>query len=370
MASSASSPSSSLQANPTANQMHVSGLGLEVNPYATRYSCLKGSCKVTSMAAPAPQETNLKPTAHEQHTLAAPLAYHSAFADSDADVVLASSEGTLYRVHAYTLRTTSGLFKTLLSLPPPPGGHTVSPIPTGEPDTVLEPLLCLMCGLHTPPWPSLAALSAVLTLAQNWVSPGPIAYLRPLLKSPKFLTTDPLRVYALAAHFGFRAEAQIASTHTLTLDLLHPQHADALGAMPAVAALALVRLHRTRRDALRALLDSPERFLAGNGQPFYCSACAITPLENRTWRALKHRILRELDACAGGDALGARAMWGEGGMGVWEEARACWKAVCVKPGCAAANYDRAATVKQIQACVEGLPKVVEVDWLEESGNLD
>ncbi|KAJ7027707.1 hypothetical protein C8F04DRAFT_1113919 [Mycena alexandri] len=321
------------------------------------------------MAAPAPQETKLKAPAHEQHTLDAPLPYHSAFADSDAEIVLASSEGTLYRVHAYTLRTTSGIFKTLLSLPPPPGGHGVEPIPIDEPDKVLEPLLCLMCGLPTPPWNSLDDLSAVLTLAQNWGALGPIALLRPALTAHRFLAANPIHVYALATHFGWRAEAQFASTHTLSLDLLDPKHADSLGCMPAVATIALLRLHRTRRDALSALLNSPERFLAGNGQPFYCSACAITPLENRSWRALKHRILKELDTSAAGDGLGP-GMWKEGGMGTWKEARECWAAVCVKSGCGAANYDRPATVKQIRACVEGLPAVVEVDWLEEERNMD
>ncbi|KAJ7183753.1 hypothetical protein C8R46DRAFT_1308735 [Mycena filopes] len=334
------------------------------------------------MAAPAPQEINLKPTAHERPAVdASVVVYHSDFADPDADIVLASSEGTLYRVHAYTLRTTSGFFKTLLSLPPPPGGHSDEPIPTHEADNVLEPLLCLMCGLPTPPHTSLSSLSALLTLAQNWSAPGPLALLRPALSSHTFLTTDPLRVYALAAHFGWRREAQLASTHTLALPLplLHASYAPALAALPAPALLALLRLHRTRRAALRALLDSPERFLAGNGQPFYCSACAVTPLENRTWRALKHRIFKEIDARAAGDALAlGPGMWdagegegeGGGGMGTWAEARACWAAVCVKPGCGAANYDRPATLKQIRACVDGLPKVVEVEWLEEGTDVD
>jgi hypothetical protein len=174
-------------------------------------------------------------------------------------------------------------------------------------------------------------------------------------------------VYALTSHFGFRPETQLASTHTLSLNLFDPTHADVLASIPSTAALPLLRLHRRRRDALRDMLDSPERFLAGNGQPFHCSACAITPLENRTWRALKHRILRELDVCAGGDAL-RDGMWGPGGMGTWAEAKACWAAVCVKPGCAAANYDRPATIKQIRACLEGLSARVEVDWLREEGD--
>ncbi|KAJ7318754.1 hypothetical protein DFH08DRAFT_754659 [Mycena albidolilacea] len=316
----------------------------------------------------APQESNSKLEIHKQPApCAPPPKYHVAFADSDAEIVIASSEETLYRMHAYTLRTTSGLFKTLLSLPPPPGGHSAEPITVHEPDAVVEPLLRLMCGLTTSPWTSLDQLSAVFALAQNWDAPGPIAHLRPALTSHKFLATGPLRVYTLTSHFGFRPEMQLASTHTLSLNLFDPAHADVLASMPSTAALPLLRLHRRRRDALRDMLDSPERFLAGNGQPFHCSACAITPLENRTWRALKHRILRELDVCASGDTL-RDGMWGPGGMGTWAEAKACWAAVCVKPECAAANYDRVATIKQIRACLEGLSARVEVDWLREEGD--
>ncbi|KAJ6471833.1 hypothetical protein C8R47DRAFT_1147237 [Mycena vitilis] len=328
----------------------------------------------------APQETNLKPIAREEPSPCArkcaltpsPI-YHPDFSAREDEIVLQSSEGTLYRVHEYTLRTTSGLFKSMLSLPPPPGGHSPEPIAIHEPDAVVEPLLRLICGLATPTWTSLASLSAVLTLAENWTAPGPIALLRPALTSPKFLTTSPLHVYALATHLNFRAEAQLASTHTLHLNLFDTQHAEVLESMPACAVLPLLRLHRARRDGLKALLDSPERFLAGNGQPFHCSACAITPLDNSSWRALKHRVLREFDVCAGGDALGA-GFWdkreegkGRSGMGTWEEAKACWAAVCVRRECAAANYDRAATIKQMRACVDGLPTMVEVDWMQEEG---
>ncbi|KAK6987606.1 F-box domain-containing protein [Favolaschia claudopus] len=331
------------------------------------------------MAAPQ-QRTYCKLIAEVNQTTASSTIYHLAFADPDAEIALESAEGTLYRVHSYTLQTTSGLFKTLLSLPPPPGGHSTDPIPVYQPDAVLEPLLRLMCGLETPPWTSIDALSAVLFLAQNWDAPGPLASLRSALTSHKFLTSDPLRVYALASHFGFRPETQLASTRTLSSNIFSLESFDILSTMPASATLPLLRLHRARRDALRTLFDSPERFLAGNGQPFHCSSCAITPLENSSWRALKHRVLRELDVCSSGAAMqdygiaamqdygiavSTGGMWGEDGMGNWPEAKACWAAVCVKPGCGATNYDRVATIRQMRACLDGLPFAVDVDWLDE-----
>ncbi|KAJ7494844.1 hypothetical protein B0H11DRAFT_1802400 [Mycena galericulata] len=308
----------------------------------------------------AARTTNFKPGAHEQNTQCAPPAvrstYHPTFSSLEADIVLVSSEGTLYRVHSYTLRKTSGFFRTMLSLPAPEGGHTGA-IAIHQKADVLEPLLCLVSGLYTRPWRSYDELEAVLSLAENWDAPGPISSIRTALAGNKWLTADPLRLYALATHFGWRTEAKLASTHTLTLNLSDPAHAPALTRIPSTALLALLRLHRARRDALRDMLDSPERFLAGNGEPFYCSSCAVTPLENRTWRALKHRIMREMDVRPLGDALGVPV----GGMCDWLEAQACWAAKCTKEGCGAANYDRVATLRQIRGCVHGLPRSVDLE---------
>ncbi|KAJ6533805.1 hypothetical protein DFH09DRAFT_932676 [Mycena vulgaris] len=305
------------------------------------------------MAAP---DNILKNSAHEPNTLCSTPSYHPAFSAPGADIVLESSARTLYRIDSYTLRTTSGLFKTMLSLPPPKGGQTNEPIAIYQPDVVVEPLLRLMCGLYTPSWRTYDELESVLFLAESWDAPGPICALRTALRAPKWLATYPLRLYALAMHFGWRADAQLASTHTLALDLFDPTHADTLARLPSAALLPLLALHRARRTGLRMLLDSPDRFLAGNGEPFHCSACAVTPLDNRTWRALKHRILREMDRTPLGAALGVPV----GGMCDWPEAQACWAAKCGKEGCGAANYDRIATLKQIRACVDSLPVAVDI----------
>ncbi|KAJ7107002.1 hypothetical protein C8R44DRAFT_805089 [Mycena epipterygia] len=295
---------------------------------------------------------DLNNTAHEPNT----LCYHPAFS-SEADIVLQSAEGTLYRIHSYTLRTTSGLFRTMLSLPPPTGGHMAEPIAIHEPDAVADPLLRLMCGLATDPWHSYDQLESVVFLAEKWDAPGPLAAVRTALSGHRWLTAAPLRIYALAAHFGWRAELALASKHTLALDLFTPVHAETLSSLPPAALLALLRLHRGRRDALRTALDSPERFVAGNGDAYMCAACAVTPLENHTWRALKTRVFREMDCRPDGEALGVPV----GGMCDWPETRACWAATCVREGCGAANYDRVGTLKQIRACVDALPVAVDVD---------
>lgn len=209
--------------------------------------------------------------------------YHPLFSFPDADVTLRSLEGTLYRVHSFTLRATSGFFATMFSLPQPkscaaeyrtdPRGQ-VRAEPTRERypealdvyehDRAIEPLLKLMTGLPVPRWESLDDIERVLTIAEKWDTPGPISSVRYVFSAKHILERDPLRCYLLARHFGWDAESRLASTYTLALDLHSRVHAPTLDQLASVDLIRLLNLHRRRRDMFRDFLNSPERFAAGN----------------------------------------------------------------------------------------------------------
>jgi hypothetical protein len=202
--------------------------------------------------------------------------FHPDFCSTDADVILRSFEGTLYRIHSYTLRTTSGLFDTLFSLPQPSTSSCCSEkastsqlpdpeeIPLFEPDFVVERLLRLLCSVPVPTWESYDEVDRILMAAEKWDTPGPIASIRAALTRPEFLSSDPLRLYVIASHFGWKEEAKLASTETLKLDLNDPQYADTLARLSSKDLMRLLNFHRKRRDMFRKLLNSPERFTAGN----------------------------------------------------------------------------------------------------------
>jgi len=297
--------------------------------------------------------------------------FHPLFSFPDADIILRSFEGTLYRIHSYTLRTTSGLFDTMFNLPQPAmkvigqghcdekgrGGETCEPeeIPTYESDFVLERLLRLLCSFPIPSWESYDDVDRVLTAAEKWDTPGPIATIRAALTCPKFLTSDPLRLYVLARHFDWKEEAKLASTHTLRLNLLDPVHAPTLARLSSKDLVPLLNLHRKRRDTFKKLLDSPERFAAGNSTPYHCSRCGITQLDNHTWREFKNAMFAEIDRRPLGDTLGVAV----GYSAEWPEAKACWGAKCSKEGCGGSNYDMVATLRQIRNCIDILPSTIE-----------
>ncbi|KAG5643757.1 hypothetical protein DXG03_009692 [Asterophora parasitica] len=298
--------------------------------------------------------------------------FHPEFSFPDADVILRSFEGTLYRIHSYTLRTTSGLFNTMFNLPQPPkskirhqgqrdqlgaeyGDFEPEEIPIYESDFVLERLLRLLCSIPVPSWESYDDVDRVLTAAEKWDTPGPIASIRAALTCPQFLTSDPLRLYVLAKHFDWREEAKLASTHTLKLNLHDPVHAPMLARLSSKDLLPLLNLHRKRRDMFKKLIDSPERFAAGNSSPYHCSRCGVTQLDNRTWQEFKNAMFAEIDRRPLGDELGVAP----GQSADWSEAKACWEAKCAKEGCGGRNYDRIATLRQIRNCIELLPKTIE-----------
>lgn len=348
-------------------------------------------------------------------------AYHPSFRSTDADVILCSADGVLYRIHSYILRTTSGLFRTLFSLPQPEhdpptvidndrnfpeqegcvnGRTPLKPevLPTHESSEVLTLLLSLLLARPLPSpitdWGDASSpyglIERVLALAEAWDAPGAIAAIRPSLCDRNLIGVDPLRLYAIASHFGWKAEKKLSSMYTLGLDLLS-EEADNIGAcrsgheiarscsaitrtssskeglarLSSRDLLALFKLRRRRCDIFRSLIDSQDRFTAGNSSHYQCARCGVTPLDNRTWRAFKHAMMMEMDRRPLGDGIIGGKVHGIGGkkclLGViaWPEADACWEARCTKEGCGGFNYDRSATLKQIKSCVDVLPLHVE-----------
>ncbi|KAM6499140.1 hypothetical protein JOM56_004648 [Amanita muscaria] len=283
----------------------------------------------------------------------------------DGDIILRSLQGTLFHLHSYTLRTTSGLFRTIFTLPqpcsPPP---TPIIIPIYEPTSLLTQFLPLLTGrpspkaLHTL---DLGTLTRLLVIAEKWDAPGPITYIRNYLGPlTGFFRTDPVRVYVLSRHFRWRAEAERAAVSLLALSEEEVERRwDATMFMVTNRAWdSLVELRRRRCGRFKELIDSQERFTAGNNPNNACIRCS-TKLDNSSWTELKSAMVAELESRPLGDtvlaAMAVPAGANSGGTGRgdgWHELVSCFQAQCP---CGAANYDPLATIKQIRKCVKELP---------------
>ncbi|KAF8917899.1 hypothetical protein CPB85DRAFT_1430976 [Mucidula mucida] len=303
--------------------------------------------------------------------------YQESFSSPNADVVLRSSDNILYRIPSYTLRTTSGFFRTMFSLPQPcrptVEGHerascstfeeVEEEIPTHEPSCTLTPLLLLLSGKSLPTpisqW-SFDTLERVLTLAENWDALGPISIIRMAITAPSFLATDPLRVYVLSSHFDWTEERDCAARHTLQSDLLSSPPC-ILERLSSKDLMHLMRLRRARVETFQTLINDVHRFSAGNNDAYACARCSSSQLDNQTWKDFKQAMLVEIDKRPLGDTVSGYSVDGIGGdmasLGVmaWKEAEQCWAAKCQNADCGAANYDRLTTLKQIKQCVDELP---------------
>ncbi|KAI0047466.1 hypothetical protein FA95DRAFT_1559090 [Auriscalpium vulgare] len=279
----------------------------------------------------------------------------------DADVVLGSRDGVLFRVPSTTLKMTSSWFRTLFTLPQSTIPSTpTTPTPSPLSDTInldedartLEHLLRMICGLTIPELDSWDTVEPLLYAAEKYDMPGPQSIVRALVRTPPFLDT-PLRLYAAACRYGWAAEARLASTRTLTLDLRDRVHRSALLKLKTDDLLALQDLHHRRREDFRQRLSEPP-FLTDMQLTEAYARCARChePVDYAAWRELKYVMVLEMDRRPAGDMIPA-------GLEEWPAARACWAAKCKKMSCGSSVYDRTSSTRAIQEAIIALPETIE-----------
>ena len=179
------------------------------------------------------------------------------FEAPDADVILRCSDGKELRIHSLILSLASPIFQGMFSLPQPtqPPRSQTPTIDVPETSDILEPLIQYLYPRSQPKVSDLAMWEALYTAADKYNTEAVMETLRDMLIS-RFLETSPMRVYALASHWGFEEEAKVASRGTLTLDLSGGFPEEDAKLMGSVACQKLYLLHLQRRDKARALVSS------------------------------------------------------------------------------------------------------------------
>ncbi|KAL4255549.1 BTB domain-containing protein, partial [Pleurotus pulmonarius] len=182
------------------------------------------------------------------------------FNASDADIVLVSNDAEPFefRAHKCILAAASPFFRTMFSLshhnPPSSTTPALPLIPVSEPKTIIETLLQFIYPIPDPPISTLEELTSMLGAAIKYEFECLIASLRKLLISPHFLTSQPVRVFAIACRFDLDEEAQLASRYTLRVNVLDCPLSDELKHISAYSYHQLLDLHRRRARAARELV--------------------------------------------------------------------------------------------------------------------
>jgi len=248
--------------------------------------------------------------------------YDPAFAEQDANIVLQSSDGVFYRIPSFTLRTTSGFFREMMTLPQPDSpspDHDENPITLDETSEALGKLLRMISGFEISEWKSLDEAENLLAAAYKYDMPGPLSAMRAIFRL-LFAAEQPLRSYAIAAQHGWEAEAKIASKHSLKLNIYNHAHAPLLERVPSTWLLRLFCMHRARIEAFKKQIIQPGMF---TGQVFFgimggCENCSSEQTKDAL-SSLARVMLSEMERCPEGGILLGRG-WRD-----WPETKRCVK---------------------------------------------
>jgi hypothetical protein len=178
----------------------------------------------------------------------------------DADAILISSDGFIFRVYRRILSEASSVFADTLVMPQPPPNRKKSHVPitptmtVEETSEILDLLLRFVYPGPNPKLTSLDSLKSLLRAADKYLLSGPFDSLRSILVSEHFLAREPLRVYLIACHFQLAQEAKLASRRALENDLTKVVTYSEMSEVPAIHYANLLKLYHDRvRNALRIL---------------------------------------------------------------------------------------------------------------------
>lgn len=147
------------------------------------------------------------------------------FTANDADLILRTPEQKLFRVHKSILSIASSVFRDMLAVPQSSSKSATGverdlPVVDVQ-DTAqdLETLLRMIYPVAFPPITDLNDLSNAFVILDKYHTEGLQERLKPLLTSSTFLSTDPMRVYAIACRWGFKPEAAIATPYASSIGI-------------------------------------------------------------------------------------------------------------------------------------------------------
>ncbi|TDL26531.1 hypothetical protein BD410DRAFT_783579 [Rickenella mellea] len=241
--------------------------------------------------------------------------YHPSFSSPDADIVILSDDGVLFRVHKLVLQLGSGFFKTMLEMPRDAAeALNNEPILIQEKSNVFAILLDIIYPDRQPHDPqSLEFVQEILQAAEKFDMPKVSKTIRRLATPQSTFLTSAIDLYVLASQNGWEDVAKIASAETLKTNLYSSEYRDSLKRLDGNYLIRLVNLHRRRRrlfiDALDPNLDSEPKVVWRN----VISSAESSPCHHFSrgftlpWTNLKHFVSEALDVQPVGDAIRERS---------------------------------------------------------------
>ena len=186
----------------------------------------------------------------------------------DADIILRTPRAKGFRVHRGVLSVASPVLRIIFAEVPKPSAEdeekgVLPEIDVEDAPEDLDLLLRLIYPITLPPrFDDFDTLSRAFAILQKYKVEGVQGFLRPILVSSPFLSSDPVRVYAMACRLGFKEEAEIAASPAATADFTATIRAEDLRNMSGVdyhrlVVLSKERLKKSKSDIFSFPLQCP-----------------------------------------------------------------------------------------------------------------
>jgi len=177
--------------------------------------------------------------------------------DPTADVILRSMDLVDFRAHKLILSFASPLFRDMFNvgkssghMPGQNDGRSAVVPMKEETADVVEKLLRLCYPVEPPSWESASQIHPVLAAAIKYQLETISTTLRKELMSPRFLQSEPLRIFAIACHLKLSDEARVAAVHTLRQPMIFE---GAIKELQFVSSLSVYRLFEFREASRKAV---------------------------------------------------------------------------------------------------------------------
>jgi len=192
----------------------------------------------------------------------------------DADIILRTPRSRGFRVHKGVLSVASPILRNLVADAPKLSTEDEEKGALQEIDVEDAPgdldifLRLIYPGVLPPKFEDLDTLSRAFAILQKYQVEGVQELLKPILVSPSFLTSDPLRVYAMACRLGFEEETEVVAPLAATTDFSSTIRDEDLHKMNGpdyhrLVVLSKERLKKSKSDIFSAPLqctNCPQNF--------------------------------------------------------------------------------------------------------------
>ena len=205
----------------------------------------------------------------------------------DADIILRTPLSNGFRVHRAVLSSVSSVLETLTENVQEPDDLDGATLPEVDVDKAPEDLDLLIRLVYPNIIPSkfedFNTLEKAFAILKEYKIEGVQELLKPILVSQRFLSSDPIRVYAIACRFGFKEELMVAAPLAAAKDFTADIRGEDLRSMSAVDYHRLVSLYKER------LKKSKSDIFA---TPLPCSDCP-TAFYEKFRQMLAERLFKE-----------------------------------------------------------------------------